>query len=100
MLCSASAKGSGKTGRGQFEQGTSEQIALLKSGVVPAAVGIADQAGGVGHQNQALRVAENFGGKIALAVQFRLVGAQAGDIEHEAANLQQAANIVVQCRRR
>ncbi len=89
-----------KARRGQFQQRTPQQFALFESRVVPAAVGVADQACGVGDQNQALRVAENLAGEIALAVQFRLVGAQAGHIEHQSANLQQAAQIVVACRRR
>ena len=79
-----------ESGRGQLEQRPAQKFALFKASFVPAAIGIADKAGGVGDQNQALCVAENFAGEVALALQFGLIGMQAGNIEHETANLHQA----------
>ena len=95
MACSASARGRTIAGSSQLQQGSAQQFALLEAGFVPAAVGIADQAGGVGDQDEALGVAENLAGEVALALQFRLIGVKAGDIEHQAANLQQTPKIVV-----
>src|ERR1700691_2408809 len=46
-------------GSSQFQQRTPQQFALLESGLVPAPVGIADQAGSIGDQDESLRVAEN-----------------------------------------
>ena len=37
-------------------QRTPEQLPLLIAHVIPSAIGVADQPGGIGHQNQALRV--------------------------------------------
>ena len=69
---------------------------MLVTRFVAPPVCIADQAGSIGDQDEALGVAENLAGEIALAVQFRLVGAQAGDVEHEAANLEKVSHLVVQ----
>src|SRR5580698_6102676 len=79
----------------QFKQRTAEQFPLFEAGVKPAAIGVTDQTGGVGNQNQALGIAENFGGEIALAMKFGLIGAQARDIEHESANLQESPGVVI-----
>src|SRR5271156_2241936 len=73
----------------------SQEFALLETSFVPAAVRVTDQKSRIRDQDQALGVAENLAGKIALSVQFRLVSVQAGDIEHQAANLQQLSRIVV-----
>ena len=42
-----------------------------------------------------MRVAKYLPRKVAFALQFRLVSVQSGDIEHEAANLHQTAQIVI-----
>ena len=69
---------------------------MIESRIVPALVGVADQPGGIRYQDEALGIVENLAGEITLAVQFRLVGAQAGDVEHEAANLEKVSHLVVQ----
>ena len=46
--------------------------------------------------NQTLRGLEDLRGEVALAMQFRLVGSQAGDIQHQSPNLQHVARVVVQ----
>src|SRR5580700_9379855 len=71
------------------------RFTVLERGFMPAAVGIADKAGGVSHQNEALSVAENLAGEIALPMQFRLIGVHAGNVQHQPADLQQAPKIVV-----
>ena len=76
----------------------SQQVPLLKSRVVPPAIGVADQTSGVCHQNQALRIAQNLAGKITLPVQFGLIGTQTGHIEHQSAHLQQPPQIVVEAK--
>ena len=79
-------------GGNQFHQRAAQQLRLLiASCLVPAPVGVADQTGGVGHQNQALGVVEDLAGEIALALQFGLEVLEVGDVEHEAAALRQSA---------
>ena len=46
----------------------SQQLALFKAESTPAPVGIADHPVGIGDQNQALGVAQNLAGEIALAL--------------------------------
>ena len=84
-----------KVRRGQFEQRTAEQFPLLKSGVKPASVRVPGRSCVIGHQNQALRVVEDLAREVALPMQLRLVGSQAGDIQHQPANLQHAALVVI-----
>ena len=85
-----------KTAFDQFKQGTPQQFPLLETGIVPAAIGVTDQTGCVRHQNQALRIAKNLAGEIALAIQFRLISAKTGHIEHQSADLQKLSMVVVQ----
>ena len=87
-------------GRDEIGERTANQLPLLVAGVVPAAVGIADESGRVDDQNQALRVVQDLLGEIALALQFGLVGLKAGDVEHQAAVLQHLAVGVAEQRRR
>src|SRR5208282_5201308 len=68
-----------------------QNLVLLKAETAPAPVGITDHPVGVGDQNQALGMTEDFAGEIALFLQLGLRLAEAGDIEHEAAVLQDAA---------
>src|ERR1039457_4833396 len=68
-----------------------DDLALLKAKAAPAAVGITDHAFGIGDQNQALGMTENFAGEITLLLQLGLRLAKARDIEHEAAILQDVA---------
>ena len=68
-----------------------DYLVLLKAETAPAPVGITDDAFGVGDQNQALGMAEDFAREIALFLQLRLRMAEAGNIEHEAAVLQDSA---------
>ena len=49
-----------------------KHLLLLVAHVLPAAVGITDQARGVGHQDQALRVVQNLAGEVALSLQLGL----------------------------
>ncbi len=76
-----------RAGRHQILQRPSQQLLLFVAHVLPAPVGIADQSGGVGHQDQALGVVQNLSGEIPLPLQFRLEGLQPADIEHQAAVL-------------
>ena len=69
---------------------------MLEAGIVPAAIGVADQPRRVGNQDQALRIRQNLGGKIVFAVQLRLVSAQTRDIEHQSTHLQQFSLVVVE----
>ena len=49
----------------------SQQFLLkIAARFIPAPIAVADQAGRVGDQDQALRVIENFAGKVALALQL------------------------------
>src|SRR5450631_768657 len=75
----------------QVGQRMRENLVLLKTEAAPAPVGITDDAFGVGDQNQALGMAEDLAGKITLFLKLGLGLAEAGDIEHEAAVLQDAA---------
>jgi hypothetical protein len=74
--------------RDQLGERTSDELALFVAGVVPAAVGIADEPGRIDHQDQALGVIEDFFREVAGMLQFRLEGLQAGDVEHQPAVLQ------------
>ena len=65
-------------------------MGLLIAHVIPAPVGVTDQTGGVGHQDQALGIVQDLAGEIALALQFGLKGLQAADIQHDAAVLHHA----------
>ena len=78
-------------GRHELGQGTAHQLALLVTGVIPAAVGVSDQAGSIDHQNQTLGIVQNLFGKISGPLEFGLEGFQPGDVEHEAAILQHLA---------
>src|SRR3954466_5140351 len=60
---------------------------LFVSHDLPAAVRITHQARSVGNQNKALGVAQNVAREIAFSLQFRLIGLQATDVEHQAAVL-------------
>ena len=60
---------------------------MLVSQNLPAAIGVTDQTGCVGDQNQALSVAENFSGEITLTLQFSFESFKAADVEHQAAIL-------------
>ena len=65
-------------------------LALLESQAAPAAIGITDNAFCVGDQDQALRMAQDLAGKVALFLQLRLRLPQSGDIEHQTAVLHHA----------
>ena len=54
--------------RSQFQQRAPEKFALLEASFIPAAVGVADQTGGVCDKNQALSIAKNFSREIAFAL--------------------------------
>src|SRR6202035_4869572 len=84
-----------EAGSSQLQERTPEQFTLLETGIVPAAGRVADEAGGIGDQDEALRVAENLAREVALPLQLRLISVEAGDIEHQAANLQQMPETVV-----
>ena len=92
------AKRGAARGRAQVGQGMRQDLVLLKAEAAPAPVGITDDAFGVGDQNQALGMAEDFAGKIALFLQFGLRLAKAGDVEHEAAVLQDVARRIAHSR--
>src|ERR1700687_983048 len=68
-----------------------QNLALLKAETAPAPIGITDHAFGVGDQNQALVMTEDFAGEITLFLQLGLRLAEAGNIEDEAAVLQDGA---------
>src|ERR1035438_8673153 len=73
-----------------------DDLALLKAKAAPAAVGITDHAFGIGDQNQALGMTENFAGEIPLFLQLGLRLAEDADIEHEAAVLHDLAGGIAQ----
>src|SRR5208337_481460 len=75
----------------EIGQGVRQDLVLLKAETAPAPVGITDDAIGVGDQNQALGMVEDFAGEIALFLQLGLRISEAGDIEHEATVLQDVA---------
>ena len=79
-------------GGAQVGQGMPEDLVLLKAKTAPAPVGITDHAVDVSHQNQALGMAEDFAGEITLFLQLGLRLVEAGDIEQEAAVLQDATD--------
>ncbi len=64
-----------------------DQFVFAVAGLKAAAVCIADQAGGVEDQDHALRGVEDFLVEVALALQLRLKGSLFGDVQHQAANL-------------
>ena len=64
---------------------------MLVAGVVPATVRVADQAGGIDHEDQTLRVVEDLFGKIPRSLQLGLISLEASDIEHQAAILKHLA---------
>lgn len=68
-----------------------DQFLLAIAGFEAAAVGIADEAGSIENQNHTLRSVEDLLIEIALALQLRLEHFLLGDIEHEAADLNNAA---------
>ena len=68
-----------------------QDLVLLKAETAPAPVGITDHAVGVGDQNQALGMTEDLAGEITLFLQLGLRLVEAGDIEHQAAVLQDVA---------
>ena len=56
-------------GGNQFHQRAAQQLlSLIASRFVPAAVGITDQTGSIGHQDQALGIVQDLAGEIALAL--------------------------------
>ena len=64
---------------------------LFITGVIPAAIAIADQPGGIHDQDETLGVIQDLAGKITFALQFRLKILQPRDIEHQAAVLDDSA---------
>ncbi len=86
-------------GSSQFQEGTAKEFAMFEPGFEPAPIGVADESGSIGDQDEALRVAKNLAGEIALAVQFRLICVNPGDVEHQSANLHQAGQGCHTCRR-
>ena len=95
------AEGLGQNGaprrRHQMFQWQSQQLLLFVAHVLPAPVRVADQSGGVGHQDQALGVVQNLAGEVALALQLRLEVFQPADIQHQAAELRHPALGVAHC---
>src|ERR1019366_4440966 len=83
--CGAARRGA------QVGQGMGQDLVLLKTQTAPAPIGITDHAFGVGDQNHALGMTEDFAGEITLFLQLGLRLAEAGNIEYEAAVLQDAA---------
>ena len=75
----------------QVGQGMTDDLVLLKAETAPAPVGITDDSVGVGDQDQALGVTQDFAGEIALFLQLGLRLVEAGDIQHEPAVLQDDA---------
>src|SRR4030081_1732553 len=59
-----------------------QNLVLKEAKTAPAAVGVADDPFRVGHQNQTLRVAENFAGKVAFFLKLSLGLPQASDIQN------------------
>ena len=76
------------SGRDQFHQLASEQVFLgVTAGFKAALVGVADEPGGIDHQDHALRVVQDLVVEVALALQFGLEVLHLGDVEHQAAIL-------------
>ncbi len=93
--CQCFAKRGAARGGAQVRQGMPQNLVLLKAETAPAPVGITDHAVDVGDQNQALGMAKDFAGEITLFLQLGLRLVEAGDIEHEAAVLQDVARGIV-----
>src|SRR5690242_4124017 len=72
----------------KIQQGFFKQLLLGETQVRPTPICITDQSGRVNHEDEALRVVEDLVGEVALALQLHLRGLQPGDVEHEAAILQ------------
>ncbi len=82
-------------GCGHLQQRAAQQFPLFEAGVIPAAVGVADQTGGVDNQDETLRIADDLAGKIAFALQLGLIGVEPAHIQHEPSDLQQSSRGVV-----
>src|SRR5581483_2940007 len=66
-------------------------LMLIATGLIPAPIGIGDQPGRVGYQDQTLGVVEDLAGEVAFTLQFGLEVLEVGDVEHQAAHLNHAA---------
>src|ERR1700746_1650283 len=56
------------SGRNEVRERATDKLALLVAGIVPATVGIADEASGVDYENQALRIIEDLLREVAGAL--------------------------------
>ena len=70
-----------------IDQAMTDQFVFAIARFEAAAVGVADQAGGVEHQDHALRGIQDLLVEVALALELRLEHFLLGDVEHQAANL-------------
>src|SRR5258708_15824130 len=74
--------------RNDVVQAVSHQLVLVETtGLIAAAVGITDQAGGVRYQNHGLGVVQDLAGKVALPLKLRLEVLHFGDIQEDTALL-------------
>ena len=75
-------------GSGQLGKRTSQEVALFEAESGPASIGIADDALGIGDQDQALGVTQDLAGEVALALQLSLGMPETADVQQQPAVLE------------